>query len=60
MSGQQKTVFYKQYAHTGQYVLTKDSLAPTIKPLNSKNPVDNYKFLEVEVDDAFSGIKSYH
>ena len=33
----------------------------TIKPLNFKDQqwMSNYKFLEVEVDDEFSGIKSY-
>ena len=48
-------------AYAGQYILTKDSLAPTIKPLNFKDQqwMSNYKFLEVEVDDEFSGIKSY-
>ena len=55
------SILQTKYAHAGQYVLTKDSLAPTIKPLNFKDQqwMSNYKFLEVEVDDAFSGIKSY-
>ena len=50
-----------KYAYPGQYILTKDSLPPTIKPLNFKNQqwMSNYKFLEVEIDDEFSGIKSY-
>jgi hypothetical protein len=54
-------ILQTKYAYAGQYVLTKDSLAPTIKPLNFKDQqwMSNYKFLEVEVDDEFSGIKSY-
>ena len=55
------SILLTKYAYAGQYVLTKDSLAPTIKPLNFKDQqwMSNYKFLEVEVDDTFSGIKSY-
>ena len=55
------SILQTKYAYAGQYVLTKDSLAPTIKPLNFKDQqwMSNYKFLEVEVDDEFSGIKSY-
>ena len=55
------SILQTKYAYAGQYVLTKDSLAPTIKPLNFKDQqwMSNYKFLEVEVDDTFSGIKSY-
>jgi hypothetical protein len=54
-------ILQTKYAYAGQYVLTKDSLAPTIKSLNFKDQqwMSNYKFLEVEVDDEFSGIKSY-
>lgn len=55
------SILQTKYAYAGQYVLTRDSLAPTIKPLNFKDQqwMSNYKFLEVEVDDTFSGIKSY-
>ena len=55
------SILQTKYAYAGQYVLKKDSLAPTIKPLNFKDQqwMSNYKFLEVEVDDTFSGIKSY-
>lgn len=55
------SILQTKYAYAGQYILTKDSLAPTIKPLNFKDQqwMSNYKFLEVEVDDTFSGIKSY-
>ena len=31
------SILQTKYAHAGQYVLTKDSLAPTIKPLNFKD-----------------------
>ena len=55
------SILQTKYAYPGQYILTKDSLAPTIKPLNFKDQqwMSNYKFLEIEVDDEFSGIKSY-
>ncbi|MEN8844930.1 MAG: M23 family metallopeptidase [Candidatus Arcticimaribacter sp.] len=55
------SILQTKYAYPGQYVLTKDSLAPSIKPLNFKDQqwMSNYKFLEIEVDDEFSGIKSY-
>ena len=55
------SILQTKYAYAGQYILKKDSLAPTIKPLNFKDQqwMSNYKFLEVEVDDTFSGIKSY-
>lgn len=55
------SILQTKYAYPGQYILTKDSLAPSIKPLNFKDQqwMSNYKFLEIEVDDEFSGIKSY-
>ena len=55
------SILQTKQAYAGQYVLTRDSLAPTIKPLNFRDQqwMSNYKFLEVEVDDKFSGIKSY-
>jgi len=55
------SILQTKYAYPGQYILTKDSLAPTIKPLNFKDQqwMSNYKFLEIVVDDEFSGIKSY-
>ena len=42
-------------------MLAKDSLPPTIKPLNFRNEqwISNYKYLEFELDDDFSGIQSY-
>lgn len=55
------SILQTKYAYPGKYILTKDSLAPSIKPLNFKDQqwMSNYKFLEIEVDDEFSGIKSY-
>lgn len=48
-------------AYAGTYILTKDTLAPQVEALNFKDKqwVSNYKFLEMRVDDEFSGIKSY-
>lgn len=55
------SILQTKYAYPGHYILTKDSLPPSIKPLNFKNQqwMSNYKFLELEVEDEFSGIKSY-
>lgn len=55
------SIAWTKNAYTGTYVFTKDSLAPTIKPLNFKPDqwMTNYKFLEVEIEDDFSGIKNY-
>jgi len=45
----------------GIYVLSKDTLAPNITPLNfkSKQWLSNYAFLKLKIEDDFSGIKSY-
>ena len=45
----------------GIYVLTKDTLAPSITPLNFKPEqwLSNYTFLKLKIEDDFSGIKSY-
>ena len=45
----------------GIYVLSKDTLAPSITPLNFKPKqwLSNYTFLKLKIEDDFSGIKSY-
>jgi len=45
----------------GTYFLTKDTLAPSITPLNFKPKqwLSNYTFLKLKIEDDFSGIKSY-
>ena len=45
----------------GIYVLSKDTLAPSITPLNFKPKqwLSNYSFLKLKIEDDFSGIKSY-
>jgi len=55
------SILKTKYAYPGQYILTKDSLSPSIQPINFKDQqwMSNYKFLEVEIEDEFSGIKSY-
>lgn len=55
------SILLTKSSSAGTYVLTRDSLAPKIKALNFKPNqwMSNYKFLEVEIDDDFSGIKSY-
>ena len=55
------SILSTKYAYPGIYVLTKDSLAPQIEALNFKDQqwVSNYKFLEMRIEDDFSGIKSY-
>lgn len=48
-------------AYPGTYVLVKDSLPPTIVPLNFKDQqwMSNYKFLQLELKDDFSGVAKY-
>ena len=55
------SILSTKYAYPGIYVLVKDSLAPQIEALNFKDQqwVSNYKFLEMRIEDDFSGIKSY-
>lgn len=50
-----------KYAYPGTYVFSKDSLPPTVEPLNFKADqwMSNYKFLKLKATDDFSGIKSY-
>ena len=45
----------------GKYFLTKDTIPPSIKPVNFKNKkwVTNLSTLKIRVDDEFSGIKKY-
>ena len=55
------STLHTRSAYPGTYVLAKDSLPPTIKPLNFRNEqwVSNYKYLEFELEDDFSGVQSY-
>ena len=45
----------------GKYFLTKDTIPPSIKPINFRNEkwVTNLSTLKIRVDDEFSGIKKY-
>ena len=45
----------------GKYFLIKDTIPPSIKPINFKNEnwVSNLSTLKIRVDDEFSGIKKY-
>ena len=45
----------------GKYFLTKDTISPSIKPINFRNEkwVTNLSTLRINVDDEFSGIKKY-
>lgn len=45
----------------GLFSIMKDSIAPSIKPLNFKNNqwVSRYRYLKVRIDDQESGIKAY-
>ena len=45
----------------GTYVLTRDTLGPTITPQNFKPKqwMSNYSYLKIKIDDDFSGIKKY-
>lgn len=52
---------YTTLSKLGTYALLKDSILPTIKPLNFENKqwISNLKFLKVKINDANSGIYKY-
>ena len=45
----------------GAFTLGRDSISPTVKPYNFKAEqwLSKFKFLNLKIDDDFSGIKSY-
>lgn len=45
----------------GDYVVSRDSIAPEIKAVNFKNKqwLSNYSFLRLKITDDYSGIKKY-
>ena len=45
----------------GEFVVSRDSIAPKIVPLNFKNEqwLSNYSFLKFKIEDDYTGIKSY-
>ncbi|MDG1023745.1 MAG: M23 family metallopeptidase [Flavobacteriaceae bacterium] len=45
----------------GEFILSRDSLAPKIVPLNFKEKqwLSNYSFLKFKITDDYTGIKSY-
>jgi hypothetical protein len=45
----------------GTYVLARDTIAPTIKPLNFNDGswLSKYRFLKVEIDDEGTGVSNY-
>ena len=55
------SILTTKYGYPGTYVLSKDSLPPTIEPLNFKANqwMSNYTYLKLKAMDDFSGIKSY-
>jgi hypothetical protein len=56
--GNKLTTFTK---YLGNYALTLDTLAPTIRPINFQNKkwLSKYRFLKVKIDDKLSGISNY-
>ena len=60
--GNQKgNLIYAKSISGGKYFLTKDTISPSIKPMNFRNEkwVTNLSTLRIKVDDEFSGIKKY-
>lgn len=45
----------------GEYVLAKDTVSPTIKPLNFRNKqwLSRFRYLKLKIDDDLTGIDSY-
>ena len=52
---------FTKYAYPGKYIFTRDSLSPSVVPKNFREEqwVSNYNYLEVEIEDDFSGIATY-
>ena len=60
--GNQKgNLIYAKSISGGKYFLTKDTISPSIKPINFRNEkwVTNLSTLRIKVEDEFSGIKKY-
>ena len=55
------SLIYAKSISGGKYFLTKDSISPSIKPINFRNEkwVSNLSTLKIRIDDDFSGIKKY-
>ena len=55
------SIIYAKSTSGGKYFLTKDTISPSIKPINFRNEkwVSNLSTLRIMVDDEFSGIKKY-
>jgi len=53
---------YTTLGTLGTYALLKDSILPTIEPLNFKDKqwLSNLQYLKVKIDDINSGIKKYN
>lgn len=58
---QKDNLIYAKSISGGKYFLTKDTISPSIKPINFRNEkwVTNLSTLRIRVDDEFSGIKKY-
>ena len=58
---QKDNLIYAKSISGGKYFLTKDTISPSIKPINFRNEkwVTNLSTLRIKVDDEFSGIKKY-
>ncbi len=54
-------VIYAKSLSGGRFFLTKDSISPSIKPINFRNEkwVTNLTTLKIRVDDDFSGVKKF-
>lgn len=55
------SLIYAKSISGGKYFLTKDTISPSIKPINFRDEkwVTNLSTLRIKVDDEFSGIKKY-
>jgi len=54
-------VLYGKSKTLGTYIISRDSVAPIIEPVDFKNKqwISNYSFLRLKISDDFTGIKSY-
>lgn len=55
------SALFTKFAYPGKYIFTRDSISPSVTPKNFREEqwVSNYKYLELEIEDDFSGIAHY-
>ena len=58
---QKDNTLYTRTKTLGTYCLARDTIAPTIKPINFKNGawISKYRFLKLKIEDKDTGVSNY-